>query len=47
MVLIMVLSYLLAADSNPISELPPIIMDDDAIVKGALNTHTTIFKSYW
>ena len=43
-VLIMVLSYLLAADSNPISELPPIIMDETAIVKGAPNTHTTIFN---
>ena len=44
LVLIMVLSYLFAADSNPISELPPIIMDETAIVKGAPNTHTTIFN---
>ena len=43
-VLIMVLSYLFAADSNPISDLPPIMVDETASVKGAPNTHTTIFN---
>ena len=43
-VLIMVLSYLFAADANPISDLPPIMVDETATDKGAPNTHTTIFN---
>jgi len=46
LLLTLVLSYLFAAaaDANPISDLPPIIMDETANVKTAPNTHTTIFN---
>ena len=46
LLLTLVLSYLFAAavNANPISDLPPIIMDETANVKGAPNTHTTIFN---
>ena len=41
----MILTYrFFAANANPISGLPPIIMDNSANVKGAPNTHTTIFN---
>ena len=46
LLLTLVLSYLFAAaaNANPISDLPPIIMDETANVKSAPNTHTTIFN---
>ena len=44
-IILMILTYrFFAANANPISGLPPIIMDDSANVKGAPNTHTTIFN---
>ena len=44
MILLLILSTCLyAADSSPMFDLPPVIMDDTP-VKGAPNTHTTIFN---
>ncbi len=41
--LLILLTCLYAADSSPMFDLPPVIMDDTP-VKGAPNLHTTIFN---